>query len=220
MSAIICPCVTPATSDPHVYREQVERISFAPRIQIDLMDGLFAPNKNLNPIQVWWPDQVLADIHLMYAHPHEQLETLISLSPHLILLHAEAEGDVASYIEHIQKFGLRAGVALLADTPVAMTHGMIEVADHVMLFSGNLGEFGGTADLALLEKVAQIRAINPAVEIGWDGGATLETVRHLSDGGIDVINVGGAIQRASDPRRAYEELRSVVESQDGEAERA
>ena len=210
--SLICPSVTPSSPDPHVYREQIERVSFAPRVQIDLMDGDFAPHKNLNPIQVWWPDGMQADIHLMYRRPSEHLETLISLSPHLILLHAEAEGDIPSYLEHIRKFGIKAGVAILPDTSIESVYGCIEVSDHVLLFSGNLGEFGGKADPGLLEKVPQIRAISPGIEIGWDGGANADNVQALAAGGIDVINVGGAIQRAADPKQAYEELCSLVSS--------
>lgn len=208
--AVICPSVTPDIADPHVYRQQVERVAFAPRIQIDLMDGVFAPHKNTNPIQVWWPDGVLADIHLMYQKPSEHLETLISLKPNLILLHAEADGDIAAMIAHIKRFGLGAGVALLPDTSIESAHGCIEESDHVLIFSGTLGEFGGQADMALLDNIARIRAIKPDIEIGWDGGANASNVRQLADGGIDVINVGGAIQRAAHPRKAYEELCSAV----------
>lgn len=209
-ACIICPSVTPSSPDPHVFREQIERVAFANRIQIDLMDGEFAPNKNLNPIQVWWPDGVEADIHLMYKKPSEQLETLISLSPHLIILHAEADGDIEGYLRHIKRFGLLAGVALLADTPVEQAHGCIEAADHVMLFSGTLGSFGGTADIGLLNKIPYIKTINPKVEIGWDGGANAENVRQLVKGGVDVISVGGAIQRCDEPRAAYDELAALV----------
>ena len=35
MTAVVCPSVTPGTSDPHLFREQIERVSFAKRIQID-----------------------------------------------------------------------------------------------------------------------------------------------------------------------------------------
>lgn len=206
MSIAIVPSVTPNTADPHVYREQIERVSFASRIQIDLMDGDFAPNKNLNPIQVWWPEGVLADIHLMYRHPAEQLETLISLSPHLIILHAEADADIEAMIVHIKKFGLKAGVALLADTTVESAHGCIAVADHVLLFAGKLGSFGGEADLAVLDKISQIRAIRPDIEIGWDGGANESNIAQLVSAGIQVIDVGGAIQRAPDPEESYRSL--------------
>jgi ribulose-phosphate 3-epimerase len=61
-------------------------------------------------------------------------------------------------------------------------------------------------DEKLLAKVGKVKAINPNVEIGWDGGANVDNVRLLADGGIDVINVGGAIQRSEDPEEAYATL--------------
>lgn len=203
---IICPSVTPSSPDPHVYREQVERVAFAERIQIDLMDGEFAPNKNLNPIQAWWPDAVDADIHLMYQRPSEHLETLISLKPHLIILHIESDGNIEEYLKHIKKFGIKAGVALLADTTVAEAHGCIEIADHVMLFAGNLGSFGGIADLNVLKKIPQIRDIKSDVEIGWDGGINTENIAALVKAGVNVCNVGGFIQRSDEPKKAYQQL--------------
>lgn len=208
--AVICPSVTPSTPDPHTYREQIERVAFAKRVQIDLMDGEFAPNKNLNPIQVWLPDGVEADIHLMYQRPSEHLETLISLKPHMIILHIEADGNIEEYIKHIKKFGIKAGVALLADTSVAEAHGCIEIADHVMLFAGSLGSFGGVADLSVLKKIPQIRDIRSDIEIGWDGGINSDNIATLVDGGVEVCNVGGFIQRNESPRAAYDRLTAEV----------
>ena len=207
---IVCPSVTPSTPDPHVYREQIERVSFADRIQVDLMDGVFAPNKNLNPIQVWWPDGTEADIHLMYQKPSEHLETLLSLRPHLIILHIESDGNIEEYIRHIKKFGIKAGVALLADTPVAQAHGCIEIADHVLLFAGKLGSFGGVADLTVKDKIKQIRAIRPDIEIGWDGGVNDQNIKLLHEAGVDVCSVGGYIQRSDDPEAAYKSLLAAV----------
>ena len=57
-----------------------------------------------------------------------------------------------------------------------------------------------------LEKVRLIRNIHPDVEIGWDGGANLENVFSLAQGGVDVINCGGAISRAADAAQAYQQL--------------
>ncbi len=205
-TAVICPSITPSTSDPHVYREQIERVAFAPRVQIDLMDGDFAPNKNINPIQVWWPAGTIADIHLMYRRPAEHIETLVSLRPHTIILHAESEGDIVGYLTHIKKFQIRIGVALLADTPVRLAQDSIAVADHVMLFAGTLGSFGGVADMSVLKKVAEIRSLRPDIEIGWDGGINTDNICALRDGGVNVFNVGSFIQRADDPQAAYDSL--------------
>lgn len=208
--AVICPSVTPTSPDPHLFREQIERVSFAKRIQIDLMDGVFAPNKNLNPIQVWWPAGITADIHLMYKRPSEHLETLISLKPHLIILHIESDGNIEEYLRHIRRFGIKTGVALLADTPVEQAHGCIEIADHAMVFAGTLGSFGGVANMSVLDKIPQIRAIKPDIEIGWDGGINNNNIATLVSGGVDVCNVGGFIQRSDNPSQAYAHLKGSI----------
>jgi ribulose-phosphate 3-epimerase len=75
-----------------------------------------------------------------------------------------------------------------------------------MIFSGELGKYGGTANMMQLEKVRLIRAIRTDVEIGWDGGVTVENAYSLSQGGIDVLNVGGTIARSDDPQTVYDKL--------------
>lgn len=210
--SIVCPTVITRTSDPHAYREQIERVGeFANRVQIDLMDGKFAPHKNLNPIQLWWPERVEADIHLMYQQPGEHLETLISLKPSLIILHAEADGDMGAYIEHIQKFGIRVGVALLQHTSVMSCRNYILAADHVLVFAGTLGESSQNADMGCLSKIAQIKQLKPEIEIGWDGGITHLNAMEIAESGVNVLNVGGAIQNAVVPREAYRQLVSLVD---------
>ncbi len=209
--AIICPTVTDTLADPHEYRRQIESLSpFAKRVHIDLMDGTFAPSRSINPIQVWWPETTKADIHLMYQRPLDHIETLVSLSPNMVIIHAEAEGNLSGMISHLQRFQIRTGVALLKTTTVESAAKLIALADHVLLFSGDLGHFGGVADLEVLNKINDIKAIKPGTEIGWDGGASLENVKQLAESGVDIINVGGAIQRAGSPSAAYKKLELAI----------
>lgn len=202
--SVICPTVLADTVDE--YREQVEAISrFATRIQIDLGDGRFT-TKTVDVSDVWWPDTVMADIHLMYEEPMAALTTLLELKPDMIIVHAEAK-DAQEAIESIQQRGIRAGVALLQDTTVESAHELIRLCDHALIFSGSLGSFGGRVDFSQLSKVKQIRGVKLDIEIGWDGGINADTIKALSDGGIDVLNVGGAIQKANHPENAYRGLR-------------
>jgi ribulose-phosphate 3-epimerase len=207
--SIICPSIL--TDNPHEYRNQIEKVrGFAQRIQIDLMDGEFTDSHSVNPIQVWWPDGLTADIHLMFKRPLEHLETLVSLGPNMVIIHAEAQGDIKGLMEHLQKLGIKAGICLLKDTQPEQARELISIADHVLIFSGNLGHFGGEADLILLNKIPQIKEINPKAEIGWDGGANDSNAKQLADGGIDVINVGGYIQKSETPQDAYATLVSKI----------
>ena len=211
--SIISPSVTPTSDSVEEYRQQLDRVSsFAHRIQIDLMDGQFAKPKVIDVADIWWPHDIEADIHLMYQQPTDYIDTLISLRPSLVIIHAEADGDLQVMMSRLQEVGIRVGVALLQETSVDFARSLIAQADHALLFSGHLGSFGGVADLGLLEKVTEIRLIKPSIEIGWDGGANTSNVSQLSSGGVDVINVGGSIQNAQEPKAMFDELTNRLSS--------
>lgn len=203
--SVIAPAVLSETADD--YKAQIERIhSFAQRVHIDITDGEFTPSFTVGAAQVWWPQEWIVDIHAMVARPSEHLETLISLKPNLIIFHAETSEDIVPVLEHVKKFGIKAGIALQRSTVPNNVKAAIEAADHVMIFSGDLGKYGGTASMMQLEKVRLIRNIKQDVEIGWDGGVNVENAYSIAQGGVDVLNVGGTIAKADDPASVYATL--------------
>ncbi len=206
--AVICPTVMGANA--RGYRESIERVTeFADRIHIDFADGKFAPTK-LEPIEdAWWPIGIKVDFHIMYQQPLKHLETVIVHQPHLAIVHAEAEGSW-DFLKELSGLGILRGVALLKETPAEVIKPHLDYLDHVLVFSGELGYYGGTVDYGLLDKVKQIKKLKPSLEIGWDGGVNAKTSPKLSAGGVDVLNVGGAIQRSSNPKEAYGILVSSI----------
>lgn len=211
----ICPTVT--ADEPHGYRAQAERIEpFAARWHIDLADGVLAPRQLIDPDKVWWPGNVQADLHLMYKNPAEQLDVFLALHPQLIIIHTDAIGSFDRWADALHDNGIEVGVALMPTVLPDYIAGAINKIDHVLIFSGNLGYQGGShADLSLLSKVQQLRALKPSLEIGWDGGVTLENASALAAGGVDVLNVGGFIHTAANPGDAYAKLKeSVSETHD------
>ncbi len=209
---VVVPAILADSAD--TYKTQVERLhGVTDRVHIDITDGEFAPTFTVGAAQVWWPQEWTADIHAMVARPSEHLETLVSLKPSLLIFHAETSEDIVPILQHVKKFGIKAGLALLKTTVPSTVAAAINEADHVMIFSGDLGKYGGAASLMQLEKVRLIRNIKPNVEIGWDGGANLDNAYSLAQGGIDVINVGGALNTAADPKDMYAKLVSEVNKQ-------
>jgi ribulose-phosphate 3-epimerase len=210
MSATICPTVT--TDDPTVYQKQIEEtLSYAHRLHIDLSDGIFTRNKLVEIEDVWWPGGVRADLHVMYRDPFAHTTALIALRPQLIIVHAEAEGSFTDFAEKAHHFGIEVGVALLPETPVEAIQPALGMIDHVLLFSGHLGHFGGHADLGLLSKAKQLKELKPQLEIGWDGGVNDQNARQLAEGGIDVLNAGGFLHGAKDSEKAYATLKAAIE---------
>src|SRR5512141_445541 len=148
MSATICPSILAGT--PEEYQRQISRVSqFATRLHIDLADGAFAPTKTVPIDQVWWPGGVRADLHVMYQKPFEHYKTYLSLAPQMVIVHAESDGNFVPFSELMHRHGIEVGVALKPQTPVELIRPALEWIDHVLVFSGDLGHFGGQADLAL-----------------------------------------------------------------------
>ena len=207
--AVICPTVT--AYNMHEYRVQMEQIqSFAERVHIDLMDGEFAPTQSPSLDSIWLPRGILGDIHVMYQNPMNSLSQLIALKPHMVIIHNEATVHHMHFAAELHKAGIQAGLAILQDTPAEYAYQIMHSFDHVLIFSGQLGHQGGIADVALLDKVKKVRQHHPDAEIGWDGGINQANARQLVDAGIDVLNVGGFIQRASDPSSAYATLKATI----------
>lgn len=203
--SVIVPTIMAETVDD--YRAALERDqAFTRRIHIDVSDGEFAPTYLLGVDQLFWPEGMEVDIHAMVSRPSEHLAQIVQRKPSLVILHAEAQEDIMPHIAFLKQSGIKAGVALLKKTVPATVEAIIKEVDHVMIFSGELGKFGGTASMMQLEKVRLIKAINPNVEIGWDGGVNLENAYTLAQGGVDVLNAGGSINQADAPVEMYNSL--------------
>lgn len=207
---IICPSIL--ASDENQYRDQISKIAHsAHRIQIDLTDGQFAAKKTIAPERAWWPVGFRADFHLMFRQPIDAVKTILQHKPNLVIVHAEADGDFQLVAKFCEEHGVKAGVALLPATSAESILPALEMIHHVLIFSGHLGEYGGKANLQLLEKVKFLKSHKSVLEIGWDGGINDQNAAELINGGVDVLNVGGYIQNSPDPARAYSALQRIAD---------
>jgi ribulose-phosphate 3-epimerase len=146
----------------------------------------------------------------MYQQPMAHISELIKLKPALVIIHYEAEVDHLAMAKALQAGGLKAGIALLPDTPASSLNGIISSFDHVLIFSGHLGYHGGQADLNLISKVEALRQASSSVEIAWDGGINEQNALRLKEAGVKVLNVGGFIMGAPDPASAYAKIKNIV----------
>ena len=206
--------ITPAilATNPDEYKAQVEAIfPFAERVHIDVTDGNFAPNLTLPETQIWWPQEWKVDIHMMVARPSEHIDTIIQLNPNMVIFHAEVEEDLVPIFERLKnETMIKPGLALLRSTVPETVATAIQAAEHILIFSGNLGEMGGHASMMQLEKIRLIKKINSNVEIGWDGGANLSNIFNLAQSGVDVINVSSAIMNSQNPEQSYKQMEAEI----------
>ncbi|MGK2896067.1 MAG: hypothetical protein ACSLEY_00480 [Candidatus Saccharimonadales bacterium] len=210
--AEIVPSITVETDDD--YKKFIDSYQvFTKHVHIDTSDGEFTPTFLLGTDRLWWPQDWLVDIHAMVMRPSEHVKKLVALKPNMIIFHTEVQEDIIPSLQFVKQNNIKLGIALQRPTVPETIRPIIELADHVMIFSGDLGHYGGKASLIQLEKIRLIHAINDAAEIGWDGGVVPENAFTLAQGGVDIINVGGAIAKNADPAAAYKALVGQINKQ-------
>lgn len=126
----------------------------------------------------------------------------------MVIVHAESNCDIPKFASDLREHNIKTGVAILQDTTVQHASYIFPHVQHLLIFSGDLGHFGGTADLTLTSKIKEAKEIHQYLEIGWDGGINIENAHDLAKAGVDVLNVGGAIQNADNPKEAYATIKS------------
>jgi len=206
--SIICPTVLAQNNED--FTKQLVNVSFAPRIQIDVMDGIFTAVKSIEISEIEPIEEKIVDLHVMYQNPQDYLAEFVRLKPSMVIVHTESNADIPKLASDLREHGIKTGLALLQETSIESVSYLFPHVQHLLIFSGNLGQFGGKADLNLLNKIEQAKKVTRFLEYGWDGGANEQNVSEMAQAGVDVINVGGAIQNTDNAKAIYEALVSKI----------
>jgi ribulose-phosphate 3-epimerase len=203
--AVVVPTIT--ATNPAEYQRLLGNVAnLTNRLHLDFSDGQFSPQRLINLAEAHWPPETLADVHLMYQKPDEHLSMLISMNPHLVIIHAEATCDFGHFFDGLKKVGIRVGLALLQSTTVDSAKSLLDDVDHLLVFTGKLGSYGGQLDTEQLAKVSLVKAVNPVLEVAVDGGINDDNAAEVVAAGADILNVGGYIQQAAKPKVAFDNL--------------
>ncbi len=184
--------------------------NFARRIHLDICDGKFADRATIGLSQAYGVEGAEVDIHLMVEDPHVHFENAVSLKPKLVIYHFESTGDLAGIVRQTQDLGVKAGLALLPQTPVEIAAALIEKVDHVLIFTGRLSHNGGEFQDVQLQKVEQVRAIKPGLELSVDGGVNTQNAAKITASGVDILYTGAHIHNAKDPEEAFQNLQAAT----------
>ena len=100
-NSVIAPAILAENADQ--YKEQVDKITgLVERVHIDISDGEFAPTLTVGISELWAPEGWMIDIHAMVNDVADYVPKLIALRPHMIIVHAEATGDVKTALMQIR----------------------------------------------------------------------------------------------------------------------
>ena len=220
----------------------LDAISTADYVHVDVMDGHFVPNLTfgVNVVKaVKANTSVPADVHLMISNPDEMAVEYARAGADIVSFHAEAATHANRIVAAIHEAGAKAGIVINPATPVSALEAIIEDVDLVLVMSVNPG-FGGQKFIPnSLRKVSQVRAlasehgVSPIIEVdggcsaahaagecglGVGGGAPPATAAELAEAGATMLVAGSAVYGKSDRSAAIAEIREAARA--GIAKRA
>ncbi len=191
--------------------EEINRVSKADYIHLDIMDGHFVPNISfghelvaaLRPLS-----SVPFDVHLMMDHPLFYIPSVVRAGADLITFHVECSDSISETIDAIHQGGAKAGLVLKPGTPVETLWPWLDRIDMVLVMTVEPG-FGGQKFMpAMMDKVRAIKERAPQMLIEVDGGVNDATIPQCVEAGVDICVAGTGVFRAENAEEALIRLQS------------
>ena len=189
----------------------------ADQIHFDVMDGVFVPNISMGPSIAAMANRVTElplDVHLMLIRPQNYIEAFAKAGADALMIHVEAECDVADTLNKIRGLGCRSGLTVNPETDVELIFPYLEkgLVDEVLVMSVHPG-FGGQSYIAAVEaKLAEVRRRFPELLIAIDGGIDLQTVVPAAAHGANLFVAGTSLFKAADMKAAVSQMRAAAEA--------
>lgn len=178
MSVVIVPTIL--TDNLTEFENKLAKVSsLVERVQIDVVDGVFADNKTLEPQDLVGVTMggVKLDIHLMVDEPIEWLEQCKTIGADRVIGHIERMEDLILFVAEAQIKGFGVGLGVDIETDVEKLKSVIEDIDMVLLMSVKAGRGGQQFDERVLPKIEAIRAMRRDVIIMIDGGLGIKEIK-------------------------------------------
>ncbi|MDM8301245.1 ribulose-phosphate 3-epimerase [Collinsella tanakaei] len=195
----------------------IDAVSNADYIHVDVMDGHFVPNLSYGTTIVEAAKRatrIPLDVHMMVSNPDETVDWYVDAGADLISVHVEAARDLPAIVTHLHERGVKAGVVINPATPVEVLEDVIELVDLVLVMSVNPGFGGqgfieGTYDkVRALSAICSRREVSPIIEV--DGGVSLSNARALAAAGAQMLVAGSAVFKSPDPASIVREMRELA----------
>ena len=194
----------------------IQAVSTADYVHVDVMDGLFVPNisigipvvKCIRPVT-----DLPLDVHLMIREPVRYVERFCDAGADIVTCHVEADTqeNILAAIDKIHAKGKKAGIVLKPKTPAEAALPFLEKVELILVMTVEPG-FGGQKFMAdMMPKVTALRKLidekNPACELEVDGGVAPDTCKTCIEAGANVLVAGSAVYKAPDIPARIAELR-------------
>ena len=150
---------------------------------------------------------------VIIVFPEKYVKRFAEAGAEMLTFHYEAAENPGEVIELIRRQGIKVGITINPDVPVAALRPYIDKVDMVLLMSVFAG-YGGQKFIEesydrLKELKDMVDELNPACMIQVDGGVSIHNAKKLFDHGANVLVAGSAVFNAPDPEEMIQSMLKV-----------
>lgn len=195
-------------------------LPFAKVIQIDLLDGKFAPNTTWMdpaPFGKYTQDPRYSgasktfEVQLMVEDPIQYVDSFAAAGFKRFIGHVEKMPDIAAFVAKAQTLG-EVGLALDTETPAETVFPYLEDLDVAFVMTVKAGFSRQQFMPEMLEKVKSLREKAAYLPIEIDGGVNDKTIIAAKEAGATRFVTTGYVFDSSSPKSQYEQLVTAVAS--------
>lgn len=193
--------------------EDIESVSDAEFIHIDVMDGCFVPNISIGIPVVKSIRKVTAqifDVHLMIVEPQKYVKQFCMAGADIVTVHLEAsaEENIIAALKIIRECGKKAGLSVKPGTPAKALIPFLDYVDMILVMTVEPG-FGGQKFMAdMLPKIREIKQLT-SKPIEVDGGIDFETGKLCIEAGAEILVAGSFVFKSENRNETINKLRCV-----------
>ena len=180
-------------------------------VQIDVMDGIFVPNKTWAKVDIIKRLKLPIDfeVHLMVKEPEAVIESWADAGAKRIIFHIEATRVPEKCIKIIKRFKREVGIAINPKTCFSKIEKYLGSIDYVLVMGVDPGFSGQKFQHSVLKKLKKIRKLSPNIKIGVDGGVNQKNAKKIVDAGADFLCAASAIFKKKNIAKAIGDLGKV-----------
>lgn len=232
---LVVPAVLPSSrKDLEDKLSLFVRIPSVSRVQIDIVDGVFASPAS-------WPytepsiksdlmlgkmlphlDRISYEIDLMCIDAEQMTQAWLALGATRFTFHAESATNISRLLSSVRRrYGagdgfasglISFGVALNIESDLALIESCVSEVEFVQFMGiARIGRQGQPFDNRVFEKLRIFHERHPKLILQVDGGVSLENARRLLSLGVSSLVIGSALLNAQNPAATFakfEELQS------------
>lgn len=185
------------TKDINEARLMIKRCDgITQRVQIDIVDGIFANNVTVKPWELKNLDVFLGlDFHLMVNEPIDWVDKCMGVGADRIIGQIEMMSSQTEFVKKLEEKNLRLGLAIDLDTPVSkIDSSLFEKLDVILVMSVAAGFGGQKFEMKVLDKINDLNEIRiknkTPFRICVDGGETEDVIDDSVLEGADEVVIG------------------------------